>query len=732
MYIKMALRNAGKAKKDYTIYCMTLSICVGLFYAFMSLSSSNFNPNIGVEYNIQSAIGTLRIISILISLVLAFLIKYTNDFMIKRKKKEYAVQIIMGMEQRIIALVFFLEMIILGVFSLIMGLLLGGILSELLSGFLQISFNKNVELINVIFGDTILQTVVFFMITYSIIALFNCSVLRKEKIIDMLHAKEKKESNSKGLVRLSSYLFLVINILIIVRGGADWKDYFLINYGLNIKIIFTVYLICPLIYFALLIAINKLMRNRNSLYIWHMCTLLFILLLSVINFNEVCKNYWAFNESILSIYLIYIIFLLLLFIVLFFYNLNEIVVFFKNRYIKYRYKDVNLFFIGQITSKLNVSSKTMATMCISLLFSIILLLLIPILTGWSSGYLKQRAVYDIQINSKYNNVEDLKAIKTMDYYFIYDFLDKQSISIDEEVRFNTYFLNKKDFDKRQRNNFPVLAVSLNDYNKLLKVAGEDSITLNDNEYFVQWKSVATEKERADFIYSDLNIGGEQLVYKKFDIDPAIGNTIYNTYTNALFVLPNAICSTLNSANSYLYINTKTQLSYSQAEFLQELFSNMVKNLTGGNSAEIRLRTIQVNNQLSSSFIIKTILLYSSVVLMIIVFTILSLQQLEDSFDHFDRFIILKKLGVEQKDINGLIFRQMFFWFLVPIFIALLIGILVIICIILMLKTEIMAYIGIESLLLNISISISILVAAFVCYFLCTFKLFKTNIKNKVS
>ena len=51
MYAKLVFRNAKQSVKDYLVYIVTMTICVTLFYAFLSISSSYYSPDIGSEYD---------------------------------------------------------------------------------------------------------------------------------------------------------------------------------------------------------------------------------------------------------------------------------------------------------------------------------------------------------------------------------------------------------------------------------------------------------------------------------------------------------------------------------------------------------------------------------------------------------------------------------------------------------------------------------------------------------
>lgn len=106
MYAKMILRNIKRSRKDYLIYMVTLIFCVGLFYAFMALSSRYYNPSLGEEFTFSSVRGDMTLPILAITAILLFLIKYVNDYMIKRKQKEFAIQTILGMEQKTTAKLF--------------------------------------------------------------------------------------------------------------------------------------------------------------------------------------------------------------------------------------------------------------------------------------------------------------------------------------------------------------------------------------------------------------------------------------------------------------------------------------------------------------------------------------------------------------------------------------------------------------------------------------------------
>lgn len=109
MYAKLIFKNAKRSVKDYLIYIVTMTLCVTLFYAFLSISSTHYHPTIGAEYNISLLAGGMKLAICGISLLLLFLIHYVNRFMLRKKQKEFAVEATLGMEQKTIGLLFFGE-----------------------------------------------------------------------------------------------------------------------------------------------------------------------------------------------------------------------------------------------------------------------------------------------------------------------------------------------------------------------------------------------------------------------------------------------------------------------------------------------------------------------------------------------------------------------------------------------------------------------------------------------
>lgn len=115
MYAKLVFRNAKRSVKDYLIYIVTMTICVTLFYSFLSISSRYYQPDIGSEYNFTILSDGMKAAICVITLFLLFLIRFVNHYMLRRKQKEFAVQSIMGMGQKTVGRLFFAETFMMGI-----------------------------------------------------------------------------------------------------------------------------------------------------------------------------------------------------------------------------------------------------------------------------------------------------------------------------------------------------------------------------------------------------------------------------------------------------------------------------------------------------------------------------------------------------------------------------------------------------------------------------------------
>lgn len=147
LYIKLAWGNLRRALKDFTVYFVTLMLSVSLFYSFNTLTNQAFF----VELSSSTSRLVLRMaelitgLSIFLMIVIGILIVYANVFFMRRRVREFATYLLLGMKKSSLTLVILIENFIVGICALIVGLLVGVVVSQFSSLAVLKLFNSPVE-----------------------------------------------------------------------------------------------------------------------------------------------------------------------------------------------------------------------------------------------------------------------------------------------------------------------------------------------------------------------------------------------------------------------------------------------------------------------------------------------------------------------------------------------------------------------------------------------------------
>lgn len=740
MYIKLVLRNARRSIRDYLIYIVTLTLCVTLFYGFLSITSRYYQPNLGTEYDFTIVSTGLKAAICAVTLFLLFLIHYVNNYMIRRKQKEFAIQTIMGMEQRTTAHLFFAETFLMGLLSIVVGIVLGMIGSQFVTAMLLSSYEQPFCLSWTLFPDTVLLTAGFFMLSFLIVGFWNIRTIRKIKVIDMLSAERKNEGDfrkSKWMPGITFFYGIILAIRFIT-GISEMYFYFDSRFPKPVHVMYWGNILVPgfaLMFLGIwLISILKKIRKFTGLVFG---CLFFSLLgagFAAIVPTMKIKYYLAIDGGTMNQYLMFLLSDLIFFICGFIYLINDIICMIKERSLRHRYHEENLFFYGQITSKLKTTSKTMTLICLTLVLSICLFMAVPILVGWAMGYLDARSVYDVQISTSYHAVFEEEKLPKDNYEAVTQYLEENHIAILEECIFNLYLPKREDFHQRNKYLFPVAAISLTDFNTLLRMRGYEPIFLENGEFTTQWQSVATQEQRQEFLNAHTSIstdGGNLKLSQAEQYEYDLGEMLYNSYTDVIYVLPDKVCEELLAVGRNRYINTVEPVSFENSLELERIFAEIYpEKAKGCEGVEyyIRTRTQQVNSTRGDMFVLQTSMTYGAVVLLVICFTILSLQQLADVVYYRYRFGVLRKMGVEETHINRLILRQLSMWFGLPVSVAALASGVLVFYFTRTVSAQIAAYIGTEALYWQIGMISGVLTCLLICYFVSTWILFKRSVE----
>lgn len=747
MYAKLVFRNAKRSAKDYLIYLVTMTICVMLFYSFLSISSRYYHPNIGAEYNFRILGDGMRLAVSAVTMLLVFLICYVNQYMLRRRQKEFAIQAVMGMEQKTIGLLFFAETFLMGLVSILSGIFLGVFGSQFITAMLLTSYGQSYRITWTLFPDTVFFTMGFFILSFVLTGLFNFRLLGKMKIIDMLSANRLNEPSLKRGRQMKAVVILygLAAFWMFITGIRKMYYYFDSRFALPVHFLFWGNILIPagiLLWPGVWICrkyivhrSGKGLGGKNGNRDRFPALVSGLLVCSVLNalisaWTPAMRNryFLTLGNGALDEYVLFALASLLFFISAVIYLANSFLTAWKDKSPKHRYHNQNLFLWGQITTKLITTNKTMTLIGITLVLAVFLFMAAPVLAGWASGFLEVRAKYDVQMYSDYRMIYEEEDLPDEDYEFVSDFLTEHGIETDKDCTFNRYLPRREDFHNRIKMDFPVAAISLSDYNRLREMLGIEAVTLGEGEFTTQWQTIAGEEDRNDFLKAHATLmtdAGELTISGQAYYTEALGETLYNIYTDVVFVLPDSVCKKLLAVGRNRYITTKEPIAYEEALALEELFLSVYPE--GAGCYSIRMGTLQKNETKAGIFVLQAVMLYGGVVLMVICLTILSLQQLLDAGDYRYRFSVLRKLGVEEKDIGCLVLKQLGIWFGLPIVTALFSSALLITCFVRTVSAEITAYIGFGTLLSQIAMTGGILAVLLICYFFSTWILFRYSI-----
>ncbi|QGV10391.1 FtsX-like permease family protein (plasmid) [Bacillus cereus] len=230
MYSKIAIGNVKKSFKDYAIYFLTLTLAVCIFYSFNSIESQKalMEINASDRKYVPTVMNAISNVSVFVSVILGGLILYANNFLIKKRKKELGIYMTLGMGRRNISRILVTETFLVGVISLVSGLIIGIGVSQGLSTFALKLFDLPINKYKfAISTGAIGKSVLYFGIMFLLVMLFNVYVVSKYKIIDMLTAGRKNED-----VKFRTPLIYVITFIMCVA-SLGYAYVTILKIGLN-------------------------------------------------------------------------------------------------------------------------------------------------------------------------------------------------------------------------------------------------------------------------------------------------------------------------------------------------------------------------------------------------------------------------------------------------------------------------------------------------------------------
>ena len=195
MLCKLAWGNVRRAGRDYLVYLLTLTLGVTVFYAFNTVSMQVDIAGIK-EQGLSELMGSmLGYLTYFLAGVMAFLMVYANNFIMKRRKKEFGLYQVLGMGRGRVATIMALETVIVSVGAFVAGIVLGVGLSQLMTFFTASLFKTQIANFHFFFSVHAFNlTLACMLVMFVLTLLLNLRAVRRTKLIELMGAERRNES----------------------------------------------------------------------------------------------------------------------------------------------------------------------------------------------------------------------------------------------------------------------------------------------------------------------------------------------------------------------------------------------------------------------------------------------------------------------------------------------------------------------------------------------------------
>ena len=640
MLFKLSIRNMKKSFKDYAIYFLTLVLGVAIFYMFNSIDSQQAMLEVSQSTReiIKLMINMLGYISVFVAVVLGLLIVYANNFLINRRKKEFGIYMTLGMGKRQISKIILMETILVGIMSLIVGLIIGVFASQFMSILVAKMFEADMSKFQFVFSkDACIKTCMYFAVMYVAVMFFNTFTVSRYKLINLLNATKKNES-----IKIKNP---VISILVFLFGAG------ILGY-----------------------AYWKVTGDVNSL-----TTADKILAPILMGIVGTISTFWSLSGFVI-----------------------QVAQKMKSTYLK----DTNMFVLRQINNKINTTIISMSVICLMLFMTISILSVSLSLRNTMQRELADMTPVDLNLSKTANLPESYTNSQGKVINYTKEQIEDSKISIEETLKNNgldmsvlkdvveipIYTSNDltwedffgEDYGKVKAQ-FPLVdygaaeaIVKISDYNKIAKLYGIEQYELKDDEYIV----LCDYDNMAEIRNQVLNEGGHKLTIAGREYKSKYANCkngyieMAASHINAgIILVPDNCPLTEDMKEKTVFVanyNVETEEEKEEIEknFADNNNSILLQNLDNkGIDLDGITKIVIIQSSVGVASIVTFIAIYLGIIFLIASAAILALKQLTESSDNKQRYLVLRKIGCDEKMINRALFRQIIIFFGLPLILA---------------------------------------------------------------
>ena len=624
MLCKLSVSNIRRSLRDYAIYFFTLLIGVSVFYVFNAIGGQASMMQLGESKNeiVGLISSALSYISVFVAGVLGLLIVYASRFLMKRRHREFALYMTLGMSKGGISAILLLETVIIGMLSLGAGLLLGIGLSQLMSALVAHLFEADMSAYRfMVSGEAAVKTVLFFAVMYLVVMVFNSIMISRFRLIDLMQSGQKAET-----IKLKNPVLCVIVFL--VSAAVLGYTYYQVgwNYdGLN-RTKFVLSFVAGtvttfLIFWSVAGMLLRVVMSAKNTYFRS---------LNAFTFRQISSK---INTAVCSMSII----CLMLFIT-----------------------------ICTLTSAFSIRNSMNAN----------LRALCP------ADFEIEWAVYDDPENDRiaFEDVAEKYADAGMDIHehfrdsvHFHSYIDPALTlgtflgSQLESIRSDYQFLN---YDAHEE------IVRLSDYNRLMQLYGREQLALNDDEFLVaaNFSSMIEIRNRILAEKPAVEVFGHTLHARLDKCTDGFITLSSNRVNTGILIVPDDVPDESGAGADY-FIGTyaaDTKEACAQTEqAVKEQFDRMSRSLADDAARSI-MTTSKIaiyENSIGIAALVTFLGLYIGLIFLLACGAVLALKELSESVDSIPRYVMLRKLGAEEQDITKSLLIQTGVFFLLPLLLA---------------------------------------------------------------
>ena len=670
MLFKLSLSNLRKSIQDYAVYFFTLVIGVAVFYVFNSIETQTAFLEISTitKEIITLLLSMLSGVSVFVSVVLGLLIVYASRFMMKRRNREFALYLMLGMGKGKISAIIFIETFIIGLISLAAGLVVGIIASQFMSTFAANLFEANMSQYHfAVSGKAILKTIAYFGIMYIAEMLFNGIIVSKCRLIDLMQSGKKSEK-----LKLKNPVLCVLIFL-----------------ASSLALAYAYYRVCfntAQLYEKDMIIMICIGSVSTFFIFWSVSGMLLRIIMSVKKVYYRGLNSFTFRQlssKVNTMVMSMTIICLMLF--------------------------VTICTLSSAFSMRNSLNRNINEYCPA---------------DFQMKYSSQSEDYINRLNNE-NQFESYFS----DYVTFSQYEDKNATigaflgdTLDDVL---------KEYPSLAVDSvFPVYRIS--DYNTLMKLYGYNTISLSENKYVLVSNFSGSSAFYNNILKENmpLNINGHKLepMYQK--CQNGFVDISAQPMNDGIIIIPDDTVIGAAESSEYFTGNYDAKTKTEKVKIEQKLISN-IKNVADNieNESEFSYKTKLERAEAATGLggVVIFLGLYIGLIFLISSGVILALRSLSDAVDSTSRYTMLRKIGAPEKDISKSLFRQTALFFAIPLILAYIHSIFGI----KFAMNYVLQIFGIDGMAKSVTGSGIIILLIYGGYFLITYLCSKSIVKNKL-